>query len=54
VRIDLEPFRGEIPRDDVAALLARLLKDARSVRMILYVNSGPEPLEQALEAVLTG
>jgi nucleoside-diphosphate-sugar epimerase len=52
VRIDLEPFRGEIPRDDVAALLARLLKDARSVRMILYVNSGPEPLEQALEAVL--
>jgi uncharacterized protein YbjT (DUF2867 family) len=54
VRIDREPFRGEIPRDDVAALLARLLKDARSVRMILYVNSGPEPLEQALEAVLQG
>jgi nucleoside-diphosphate-sugar epimerase len=54
VRIDLQPFRGEIPRDDVAALLARLLKDARSVRMILYVNSGPEPLEQALEAVLEG
>ena len=54
VRIDLEPSRGEIPRDDVAALLARLLKDARSVRMILYVNSGPEPLEQALEAVFQG
>ena len=54
VRIDLEPFRGEIPRDDVAALLARLLKDLRSVRMILYVNTGPEPLAQALEAVFQG
>jgi cytosine deaminase len=54
VRIDLEPFRGEIPRDDVAALLARLLKDARSVRMILYVNSGSEPLAQALDTVLQG
>jgi nucleoside-diphosphate-sugar epimerase len=54
VRIDLEPFRGEIPRDDVAALLALLLKDARSVRMILYVNSGSVPLAQALEAVLQG
>ena len=54
VGIGLEPFRGEIPRDDVAALLARLLKDARSVRRILYVNSGSDPLEQALEAVVQG
>jgi len=54
VRIALEPFRGEIPREDVAALLARLLKDARSARMILYVNSGSDPLEQALEAILQG
>jgi nucleoside-diphosphate-sugar epimerase len=54
LRIDLEPFRGEVPRDDVAALLDRLLKEARAVRMILYVNSGPEPLEQALEAVFQG
>ncbi len=52
VRIDLEPVRSEVPRDDVAAVLARLLKDARSVRMILYVNSGPDPVEQALDAVL--
>jgi nucleoside-diphosphate-sugar epimerase len=54
VRIALEPFRGEIPRDDVAALLARLLNEPRSVRMILYVTSGSDPLEQALEAVLRG
>ena len=52
VRIDLEPFQGEIPRDDVAALLARLLKDARSARMILYVNGGSDPLERALEVIL--
>jgi nucleoside-diphosphate-sugar epimerase len=54
VRIDVEEFRGEIPRDDVAALLARLLKEARSGRMILYANSGPDPLDETLEAVLQG
>jgi nucleoside-diphosphate-sugar epimerase len=51
VRIDLAPFHGEIPRDDVAAVLDLLLHDARSARRILYVNGGPEPIEHALEAV---
>lgn len=52
VRIDLEPFRGEIPRDDVAAVLDALLSEARAARRILYLNSGQVPIEQALDAVL--
>jgi uncharacterized protein YbjT (DUF2867 family) len=54
VRIDSAPFRGEIPRDDVAALLAGVLHDPRARHRVLYVNGGPEPIEQALEVALTG
>jgi nucleoside-diphosphate-sugar epimerase len=50
VRIDLEPFRGEVPRDDVAALLDALLLQTRA-RRILYVNGGDTAIEQALEAI---
>ena len=53
VRIESGPFRGEIPRDDVAGLLAVVLHDPRATRRILYVNGGPEPIEKALEAALT-
>ena len=53
VRIDTEPFRGQVTRDDVAAVLARLLDDERFHRHVLYVNGGEEPIEQALEKVLT-
>jgi uncharacterized protein YbjT (DUF2867 family) len=54
VRIAAAPFRGEIPRDDLAALLAGVLHDPRAEHHILYVNSGDEPVDQALEAALTG
>jgi nucleoside-diphosphate-sugar epimerase len=49
VRIDVEPFRGEIPRDDVAAVLDALLQEPRASRRILYVNAGETAVEQALE-----
>src|SRR5271163_942805 len=52
VRIDAAPFRGSVPRDDVASVLARLLGDSRSTRRILYVNSGERSIEQALDEVL--
>ena len=52
VRIDADPFSGSVPRDDVATVLARLLSDSRSVRRVLYVNSGEESIEQALDAAL--
>jgi nucleoside-diphosphate-sugar epimerase len=52
VRIEAFPFRGQVPRDDVAAVLARLLADPRASRRLLYVNGGEEPIEQALEKAL--
>jgi nucleoside-diphosphate-sugar epimerase len=53
VRIQSEPFRGQIARDDVASTLQRLLADSRASRRILYVNGGEEPIERALDQVLS-
>lgn len=53
VRIDTEPFRGQVTRDDVAAVLARVLHDPRAVGRLLYVNGGEDPIEDALERVLS-
>jgi uncharacterized protein YbjT (DUF2867 family) len=52
VRIDLEPYRGQVPRDDVAAVLEALLHEPRAARLTVYVNSGEGSIEQALDAVL--
>jgi nucleoside-diphosphate-sugar epimerase len=52
VRAGPAPFRGRVPRDDVAAVLAQLLHDDRFSRRVFYVNSGEEPIEQALERFL--
>jgi uncharacterized protein YbjT (DUF2867 family) len=51
VRIDLEPFRGEVPRADVAAVLDELLERTIAVRRILYVNGGDTDLAQTLEGL---
>jgi nucleoside-diphosphate-sugar epimerase len=52
VRLQIEPFRGEVPRDDVAAVLAAVLPEPRAAGVTLYVNGGDDPVPQALEAVL--
>ena len=52
VRIDSVPFPGEIPREDLAGVLAGVLHDPRASQRILYVNGGPEPIETALETAL--
>jgi nucleoside-diphosphate-sugar epimerase len=52
VRIDTEPFRGRVPRDDVADVLAAVLYDKRASHRILYVNAGEESLDQALARAL--
>jgi uncharacterized protein YbjT (DUF2867 family) len=52
VRIDAEPFRGEVSRDDVASVLAAVIHEPRSVRRTLYVNAGDDPIERALAAPL--
>lgn len=52
VRIEATPFRGSVPRDDVAEVLARLAHDSRGAGRILYVNAGEEPVDAALENAL--
>src|ERR1700760_4397136 len=51
-RIETEPFRGEVSRDDVAAGLAAVLTDARAPGRILYVNGGDLPIPEALARAL--
>jgi nucleoside-diphosphate-sugar epimerase len=51
-RIESTPFRGQIARADVAAILAALLPDPRARQRILYVNGGEEPIERALDDAL--
>jgi len=51
--VDSTPGHGMVPRDDVAGLLAGLLHDGRAAHRVLYVNAGEQPLDQALEAVLS-
>jgi nucleoside-diphosphate-sugar epimerase len=48
VRVQPDAFRGEVPRDDVAALLAAVLAEPRSAGATLYVNAGDDPVEDAL------
>jgi uncharacterized protein YbjT (DUF2867 family) len=52
VRIEREPFRGKIPREDVAAVLDAVLHEPRSARATLYLNDGDQPVDAALNAAL--
>jgi uncharacterized protein YbjT (DUF2867 family) len=52
VQLSAEPFRGEIARDDVAAVLDALLHEPRAVGLTLYVNGGEHTIEQALAGSL--
>ena len=52
VRIGSAPFSGPVPRDDVASVLAHLLTDSRSAGRVLYLSSGAQSIEQALDEVL--
>ena len=52
VRIDVEPLRGRVSRDDVAAVLDAVLHEPRSVYLILYGIDGEDPVDEALGAAL--
>jgi nucleoside-diphosphate-sugar epimerase len=54
VTIATEPVREKVSRDDVAAVLAAVLHEPRTVRVTLYVGGGDKPIEQALAAALEG
>lgn len=53
VRIEVEPFRSEVTRDDVAAVIAAVLDDEpRASGAVLYVGGGEAPVDDALRAAL--
>ena len=52
IRLDASPFRGQVPRDDVADLLAAVLHEPAASGHVLYVNAGDQPLAQALAAAV--
>jgi uncharacterized protein YbjT (DUF2867 family) len=54
VQIGTEPLEGEVPREDVAAVLATLVHEPRAIHVTLYVSAGDTPIEQALEGALAG
>lgn len=51
VRIGTDPFRDEVTRDDVAAVLAALAADSHLDGTVLYLSDGEVPIAQALSAV---
>jgi len=51
-RIQTEPIRDRVPRDDVAAVLAAVLHEPRSVGLTIYVVGDGEPIDAALAGVL--
>jgi uncharacterized protein YbjT (DUF2867 family) len=53
VRVDTSPFRGQVPRDDVAAVLEAVIDVDTANGRVLYVNGGEDPVDQALAAALT-
>jgi uncharacterized protein YbjT (DUF2867 family) len=50
VRVQEHPIRAEVPRDDVAAVLAAVVDESRAVGRVLYVVGGDDPIEDALLA----
>jgi nucleoside-diphosphate-sugar epimerase len=52
VEVRSSPFRGEVPRADVALVIERLLHHPRAAKQILYVNSGEDPVDRALDRAL--
>jgi uncharacterized protein YbjT (DUF2867 family) len=52
VRIQEEPIRAEVPRDDVAAVLAAVIDESRAVGSVLYVVGGEDPIQDAVVAAL--
>ena len=54
VRIDRQPYRGEVSREDVAAVLGAVLGDARAVGTTLYVNGGDREIAAALADAFAG
>ncbi len=53
VRIDIDPHRGKVTREDVAAVLAAVVHEPATALHVLYVNGGDDPIDEALAAALS-
>jgi nucleoside-diphosphate-sugar epimerase len=51
-QIDTEPYRAQVTRDDVAAVVLAVLGEPQTVGATLYVNGGEEPIAEALAGAL--
>lgn len=51
VRLATEPFRDEVTRDDVAAVLAAVISDPGLDRRVVYLANGDTPISDALTAL---
>jgi uncharacterized protein YbjT (DUF2867 family) len=51
-RVQPEPIRAEVSRDDVAAVLAAVVDESRAVSKVLYVVGGDDPIDEALVAAI--
>ena len=54
VRLTLDAHGGEIPRDEVAAVLEAVLHEPRAARRVVYASDGDDPADRALAALLDG
>jgi uncharacterized protein YbjT (DUF2867 family) len=52
VRLETEPFRADVTRDDVARVVGATLAEPRSAGLKLYVADGDVPVDEALAAAL--
>ena len=52
VRIASDPFRGQVPRDDVAAVIDVILQEPAATGHVLYLNRGEQPVEDAVAAAV--
>jgi uncharacterized protein YbjT (DUF2867 family) len=52
VRIQTDPVRAEVTRDDVAAVLAAVVDESRAVGKVIYVVGGDDPIDEALVAAI--
>ncbi|MEV0201129.1 NAD-dependent dehydratase, partial [Nonomuraea sp. NPDC050691] len=51
VRLEPEVPRGTVPRDDVAAVLAELLRERAAIGRTLELVSGDTPIPEAVAAL---
>jgi uncharacterized protein YbjT (DUF2867 family) len=51
VRLGAHVGDGQVPRDDVAAVLAAILHDPATAGTVLELVSGADPIEEAIAAV---